>query len=216
MIKQLFYMPLQNQKWIEYPHTTIWIYASIKSIRSYVLCVALVARKSMINVSEYFHKSDEEPMCPIFPACPAVCLRFLCCFLSGISGFPGLGISCPQAIIQGNIHTTVWTPRPGASDHHTHHNCPSQYDYIAQNPPPYLYWSLLQIPHSLCLYPWPSGEHGASRYLQSGHCNCGPCSDTCKSVDQTYAVSTNRSSDPYASAGTCWLHPFQPHPASFQ
>jgi hypothetical protein len=59
-------MPLQNLMWIEYPHTTIWIDASIKSKRSYVLCVVIVARKSMTIVSACFPKYDEEPMWPLF------------------------------------------------------------------------------------------------------------------------------------------------------
>ncbi len=54
-------MPLQNLKQNEYPHTTIFINASIKSNRSNALCVAIVARKSMIIVSECFPKIDEEP-----------------------------------------------------------------------------------------------------------------------------------------------------------
>ena len=62
MIKQLFYMLLLYLKYIEYPHTTIWIDASIKSKRSYVLCVAIVARKSMTIVSACFPKYDEEPL----------------------------------------------------------------------------------------------------------------------------------------------------------
>ena len=61
MIKQLFYMQLQNLMWIEHPHTTIWIGASINSKRSYVLCVVIVARKSMTIVSACFPKYDEEP-----------------------------------------------------------------------------------------------------------------------------------------------------------
>ena len=54
-------MPLQNLKYIEYPHTTIRIYESIKSNRSNALGVAVEARKSMIIVLECFPKYDEEP-----------------------------------------------------------------------------------------------------------------------------------------------------------